>query len=54
MLGWQGMPSCVPSGKREGAGAHATEHQGGERFENEEGMLQGIQFLLERRVCVLW
>lgn len=27
--------------------------KGGERFENEEGVLQGIKFLLERRVCVV-
>jgi len=35
------------------AKAQVTEHQGGERFENEEGVLQGITFLLERRVCVV-
>lgn len=27
--------------------------QGSERFENEEGVLQGVEFLLERRVCVV-
>lgn len=34
------------------AKAQVTEHQGGQRFENEEGVLQGVKFLLERRVCV--
>lgn len=38
------------------AAVQVTEHQGGGRFENEEGVLQGVKFLLERRgcVCVLW
>lgn len=56
--GWKGMPSCVSPGKgRKGwpvpvAEAQVAEHHGGERFENEEGVLQGMKFLLERRVCV--
>lgn len=35
------------------AEGQVAEHQGGERFENEEGVLQGMKFLLERRVCVV-
>lgn len=35
------------------AQGQVAEHQGGERFENEEGVLQGMKFLLERRVCVV-
>lgn len=54
----RGCPAVSPGKGRKGwsvpvAQGQVAEHQGGERFENEEGVLQGMKFLLERRVCVV-
>lgn len=43
---WKGLAGCPWWG----AGSWAP---GRERFENEEGVLQGVEFLLERRVCIV-